>query len=113
MLDFIYRNIVVIIVSAFLIWYISHLVLNKKWEQLRATAYKMIIYAEKAITGSKKGKERFELVLEKLYSLVPTWLRFFFDEITLRLKLQEWYDHIKDYLDNGVIDGSSKSDNKG
>lgn len=99
----------ILIIAAFLIW-IGYLVVNKKWEQLRGTAYRLILQVEKTITGTKRGKERFELVIDRLYSLIPGWLQFFISEKCLREKLQEWFDQIKDYLDNGKIDGSRPPD---
>ena len=44
----------------------------------------------------------------QVYSLIPPWLKLFFPESTVREKLQEWYTHIKDYMDNGLIDNSAK-----
>lgn len=95
-----------VIVGAFLI-YVGYLVVTKKWAQLRALAYKLILQAEKAITGTAQGQLRFEQVFKQIYSLVPSWLRLFIPEDTLREKLQEWFNDLKDYLDNGKIDKSA------
>jgi hypothetical protein len=66
-----------------------------------------MLWAEKVITGTKRGQERFELVLKQVYSLIPPWLQFFVTESDLREQLQKWYDCIKDYLDNGKVDNST------
>lgn len=95
----------ILIIAAFLFW-VGYLIINKKWDQLRGTAYWMILQAEDVIRGTKRGKERFETVLQQIYSLIPAWLRFWFPETLVREKLQDWYNQIKDYLDNGKIDGS-------
>jgi len=95
----------ILIIAVFLFW-VGYLVVNKKWDQLRGTAYSLILQAEKTITGTKRGQERFEVVFNKIYSLIPPWLQFFVLESDLRKQLQEWYNDIKDYLDNGKIDGS-------
>ncbi len=97
----------IVIIAAFL-FCIGYLVVNRKWAQLRATAYRMILQAEKVITGTKRGQERFELVFDRVYSLIPSWLRFFILESELREQMQKWYNDIKDYLDNGKIDKSIK-----
>lgn len=96
-----------IILLAFAV-YVIVLAINHKWQQLRTTAYKLMLQAESVITGTKRGQERFEVVFAQLYSLIPAWLRFFFPETLVRQKLQEWYDTVKDYFDNGKIDGSTK-----
>ncbi len=95
----------IVIIAAFF-FLVGYLVVNRKWAQLRATAYRMILQAEKVITGTKRGQERFELVFDRVYSLIPSWLRFFILENELREQLQKWYNDIKDYLDNGKIDNS-------
>jgi hypothetical protein len=97
----------IVIIAVFLFW-VGYLAVNRKWVQLRSMAYRMILQAEKVITGTKRGQERFELVFDRVYSLIPPWLRFFILESDLREQLQEWYNDIKDYLDNGKIDGSVK-----
>lgn len=95
----------IIILLAFAAW-VVYLVINKKWDQLRGTAYRLILQAEKVIIGTKRGQERFETVFRQLYSLIPPWLQFFILESDLKEQLQKWYNDIKDYLDNGKIDNS-------
>lgn len=89
----------ILIIAAFLIW-IGYLVVCKKWDQLRGIAYQLMLQAEKAITGTKKGQERFEAVFKQVYSLIPSWLQFFFPETIVREKLQEWFYDIMDYLND-------------
>jgi hypothetical protein len=108
MKGFLMQNWATILILLMAFGYVLYLVCNKKWEQLRVTAYRLILQAEKVFTGTKRGQERFEFVLDRLYSLIPGWLQFFVDRKTLREKLQEWYNHVKDYLDDAKINGSSK-----
>lgn len=105
MKEFIINNFISILVIATFVGLVLYLMVNRKWEQLRAMAYWLILQAEKVITGTKRGQERFEAVFEQLYSLVPAWLRFFFPETLVREKLQEWFNHLKDYLSDGKLDG--------
>ena len=94
------------IIGAFLI-YAGILAWQKKWDQLRANAYHLMLQAEAVITGTKRGQERFEQVFIALYDMIPAWLRFWFPETLVREKLQDWYNNtLKDFLDNGKIDGS-------
>lgn len=103
MKEFILTNWATILIIAVFAGYVIYLAVNKKWEQLRAMGYRLILQAEKAITGTKKGRERFEYVLKQLYTLIPGWLQFFISEESLREKLQEWYESIKDYMEDGKM----------
>jgi hypothetical protein len=98
----------IVIIAAFIIW-VGYLVVKRKWDQLRSMAYQMILQAERVIVGTNRGQERFETVFQEIYNMIPAWLRFWFPDYLLREKLQEWYNLIKDYLDDGKIDGSTNS----
>lgn len=95
----------IICVLIFLI-FISYLAYNRRWNDLRKIAYKLIRQAEKTITGSKMGRERFNQVLDQLYNTLPAWIRFFVPKLTLERHLQAWFDDVKDYLDDGKLNGS-------
>lgn len=95
----------ILIIAAFLVW-IVNLAVKGKWAELRGIAYRLMLQAESAIRGTKRGQERFETVFTQVYSLIPAWLRFWFPEDLVREKLQDWFNTIKDYLDNGKIDKS-------
>lgn len=77
-----------------------------KWETIRKISYKLILQAETTIAGTKRGQERFDQVLEQIYILIPAWIRFFAPKSLVKEKLQEWFNEVKDYLDNGKVDGS-------
>lgn len=96
--------LVVIIICA----YIIYLIVNKRWNRLRMIANKLMIQAEQTIVGTKKGQERFEQVLTQVYLLIPAWIRVFFPKSLFEKKLQEWYELIKDSLDDGKINNSIK-----
>lgn len=68
----------------------------------------MIVQAEKIITETKVSKERFEFVFNRLYSLIPAWLRFFFPETLVKEKMQEWYNDIKDWMEDSKLDESNR-----
>lgn len=108
MINFLSNNWLMIIVALALVGHILYLLINRRWAKLRELAYKMIRQAESVIVGTKKGQERFNMVLSQLYDLLPAWLRFFIPRTYLEQKLQEWFDLIKDTLDDGKINGSSK-----
>ncbi|AEY64944.1 hypothetical protein [Clostridium sp. BNL1100] len=88
--------------------YVIYLITKHRWTKLREMAYKMIVQAEQVITGTKKGQERFNAVLNQLYNVMPLWLRIFIPKNLLEKKLQEWYELIKDSLDDGEINHSTE-----
>ncbi|WP_034847086.1 hypothetical protein [Ruminiclostridium josui] len=106
MREFLLNNWFIIVVGICLVEYIVYLAVKRRWIKLRELAYNLILQAEKAITGTKMGQERFGFVLSQLYSMIPTWLRFFIPRSLLERKLQEWFDLIKDSLDDGKVNGT-------
>lgn len=108
MKDFFINNCFVILFLLCFVGYIVYLIVKHRWAKLRELAYNLIRQAEKAVTGTKKGQERFDIVLTQLYNLVPAWLRFFIPRSILEQKLQEWFDKIKDSLDDGIVNNSIK-----
>lgn len=108
MKEFLLQYWFIILAGLVFIGYIAYLAINRRWDKLREIAYKLIRQAEKAITGTKMGQERFNTVLTQLYNMIPAWLRFFIPKSLLEQKLQEWYDFIKDTLDDGKINNSTQ-----
>lgn len=108
MKDFFINNWFVILFILCSAVYIAYLIVKQRWKKLREIAYKLIRQAEITITGTKKGQERFEQVISQLYLIIPPWLRFFIPRSLLEQKLQEWFDLIKDSLDDGKINNSIK-----
>lgn len=106
MKEFLTQNGLAILSGLVILVYIVYLLVNRRWTSLRELAYSLIRQAEKAITGSKMGQERFNFVLNQLYNMIPAWLRFFIPRTLLEQKLQEWFDMIKDSLDDGKINDS-------
>lgn len=78
MKEFIITNWVSILIVAVTAGYASFLAANRKWEQLRAGTYKLILEAEKVIADTKRGQAKFEYVFKRLYLLVPAWLQFLY-----------------------------------
>lgn len=111
MLEFIKNYWLIILIGIGFTGYIVYLAVNRHWTKLREIAYKLIRQAESVIVGTKKGQERFNLVLSQLYNMIPAWLKFFIPRSLLEQKLQEWFDLIKDSLDDGKINDSAKPPN--
>lgn len=104
-LNFLQNNWISILVVLALLLYIALLICKKKWVHLRELAYKIMLAAEKTF-GQGEGKKKFEIVFERVYALIPAWLRLFIPPERLREKLQEWYILAKDYLDDGTVNNS-------
>lgn len=104
MKNFIIQNwlyIAIILVAAV---YIVYLVATKNWPGLRLLAYKAMLRAEK-VYREKGGEAKFNLVLAKIYAKYPL-IDLLMDEVTLKQKLQDWFDIAKDELDDGMINDS-------
>ncbi|EPR11456.1 hypothetical protein [Ruminiclostridium papyrosolvens] len=112
MKDFYISNWFVILICLCFACYIGYLIVKQRWSKLRELAYKLFRQAEKAVTGTKKGQERFDIVLNQLYNFVPAWLRLFIPRTYLEQKLQEWFNLIKDSLDDGELNNSVKPPDK-
>jgi hypothetical protein len=98
----------ILLVLVLFVFIPMYFVVNKKWNELRTYAYKLIRVAEKNILGTKVGQERFDYVLQTLYNtLVPKWARPFITEEMVAEKLQTWFDDVKDYLDDGKVNKSA------
>jgi hypothetical protein len=106
MKDFIASNIVSIVLVLIFVCWVLYLVTTKQWDKLRGTGYYLIMKAERVITGTKKGKERFEYCIEQLLNMIPPWIRLFITESQIREQLQKWFNYVKDYLDDGVLNNS-------
>ncbi len=96
----------VILVAIIACSYIVYLVVNKRWNKLRTIANKLMLQAELTIVGTKKGRERFDQVLTQVYLLIPIWIRIFLPKSSFEKKLQQWFELIKDSLDDGKINNS-------
>ena len=107
MKEFILNNLSTILLCLAVFFYVFYLILNKRWEKLRKLAYKFILQAENEITGTKRGQERFEFVIKELYLLIPKWLQLFITEESIKEKLHEWFNDVKDFLDDGKINNST------
>ena len=62
------------------------------------------------IKGTKKGQERFQAVKQYLFDLIPSWVKVFFPESKIEEMLQNQFDKIKDFLDDGIINNSIGDD---
>lgn len=111
MVDFIVSNattivlavIGVVIAAALIIKYIRHVGL----ETIRERVYKAFIEAEHEFQyGDNTAK--FEYVIAAAKAAIPAPFNLFITETLLRKVVQAWFDLVKDLLDDGKFNSSSK-----
>ena len=59
---------------------------------------------------TEEGKRKFEMVLRRIYDLMPIWMSLIFSDKKIRQILQAWYNKAKDYLDDGKVNGLIKEE---
>ncbi|MDD2218394.1 MAG: hypothetical protein PHX63_08215, partial [Eubacteriales bacterium] len=69
---------------------IIYAAVTRQWGILRLAAYKFMLDAER-VMASKEGATKMDEVYAAIWQKVPTWLKRFVTEKTMREKLQEWY----------------------
>ena len=65
---------------------------------LRATTIQLIVYAEKTL-GSGQGKEKMDMVIDKMTELLPLPIRLFITKEAIKVFVQHIFDEIKEALD--------------
>lgn len=92
---------VMIIVAIILFTYML-IKLNKN---IRLKAYELFLKAEHEISS---GGGKMDYVVENIHNYLPTIVSFFISEETLKKILQKMFDEIKDLLDDGKRNKSTK-----
>ena len=87
--------IILIIACVCVLGYLFYLI---KKNGLRATAIQLIVYAEKTL-GSGQGKEKMDMVIDKITELLPLPIRLFVTKEAIQLFVQHIFDEIKEALD--------------
>ena len=88
-------------IGIILIFLIIWLVL-KLCHKFRNKVYQLFIKAEKE---AKKGK-KMDYVIEQLYPYIPSLVKIFISEKSLRWILQKMFDVISDFLNDGKVNGN-------
>ena len=78
-------------------------------DKLREKAYELILDAEHTYTGSGQGCYKLLYVWHKLKDQLPGWMRLFMTDDMLMDLIDEWFRAVKDLLDDGKINNSSKN----
>jgi hypothetical protein len=100
-MDFIFTNFELVIGIVVLLAVLIFGGITRQWSLVRISAYQLMLSAEK-LFATEEGKEKFEMVLSKLWELLPGWLKKAVGLERLRQKLQDWYNLAKDMLHEDV-----------
>lgn len=83
---------------------------DKTLSEIRADVYQLFLTAEHKYTYTAAGKQKMRFVIQKARSLLPKWAQFFITETLLEKVVQLWFDAVKDLLDDGKYNKSTKSE---
>ena len=95
--------IAVLVILAATVVIVFQYLKQKGLDGIRADVYQLILKAEHMYRESGTGKQKFEWVIQ-----LPKWLQVFVTEKALKEIVQNWFDGIKDLLDDGKINQSQK-----
>lgn len=99
----------IIIIGLIGIGFLTYIYLrDKNLEELRLEAYQLFLKAEHMYEESGSGKQKLKWVVSEARKLLPKWLHPFITVNTLTTIIDFWFKGVKDLLDDGKINASSK-----
>ena len=75
---------------------------------IREDVYQLFLKAEHMFTDSNSGQEKMKWVLSQIHNIMPAWARLFVSQATLEYVVQLWFNAVKDLLDDGKYNKSTK-----
>ena len=81
---------------------------NRTLDDIRNDVYQLILRAEHMYEESGMGKQKMKWVVSQARKLLPQWAQALISEDTLMNIIQIWFDGVKDLLDDGKMNNSSK-----
>lgn len=81
---------------------------NKSLEDIRTDVYRLFLIAEHQFKEEGTGRDKMQFVIYHARQLLPPILRLIVTEELLTKVIQLWFDAIKDLLDDGKYNGSTK-----
>lgn len=81
-----------------------------QWQQFKVEAYKLMLQAKRLAKDAvlKSGDEQVEWILKRAYQFLPRSFMIFISEERLRIILKYLYSKLKDYIDDGELNSSTK-----
>lgn len=83
---------------------------NRTLEGMREDVYHLFLKAEHTYAYDSAGKQKLTYVVSKARSLLPTWLQLFITDTMLMQLVDKWFVAVKDLLDDGKVNGSTKKE---
>ena len=99
--------IFIVIVVAFALLLVVKAMQKIGLERIREIVYKGFVEAEHEFQYGE-NTEKFEYVINLARTAIPTPFNLFITESLLRKVIQAWFDLVKDLLDDGTLNGTSK-----
>lgn len=81
---------------------------DKTIDEIRADVYQLILRAEHTFKESGAGNQKMKYVVSQARKLLPSWLQHFVTDELLENVIEKWFRAVKDLLDDGKMNGSSK-----
>ena len=81
---------------------------DRSLQKIRKDVYELFLRAEHKYLNTGEGKQKMEYVIQRARSLLPPLAQFFITEDLLRKVVQSWFDAVKDLLDDGKYNQSTK-----
>ena len=101
--------ILLILMIAIVIIIAAYLYLRERTiSEIRADVYHLFLIAEHTFTATPKGKQKMEWVIQQTRVLLPKWAQLFITDALLEKALQNWFDMVKDLLDDGKFNKTIK-----
>ena len=95
--------LVIVFLTATLIAMTVTYLRERTLDQIRAEVYQLFLAAEHRYKESAQGRQKMKWVIQQARGLLPEWAKAIISEELLSLVLQEWFDGIKDLLDDGKM----------
>ena len=83
---------------------------DKTLEDIREDVYDLFLKAEHKYTESGTGKQKMKYVISQARMLLPNWLQIFITEELLEMVIEEWFQAVKDLLDDGKLNRSAEEE---
>lgn len=101
--------VLVILLLAVVTGYICYQYMKLKGlEGIRKDVYQLFLLAEHRYKESGTGKQKMKWVIQNARGLLPSWLQLVVTESALEKLAEKWFTGIKDLLDDGKVNQSTK-----
>lgn len=83
---------------------------DKSLEDIRADVYQLFLMAEHTYLETGAGKQKMQYVIQQARGLLPGWAQLFVTEDMLQTVVEGWFGAVKDLLDDGKLNQSTRED---